>query len=166
MRLALFNHITREVLDVDASRDFYVNVLGMVEVPRPPLEGEGLWLHGLGLSLHLLQTRVPERRRDVIARRIHHFKTQLPNCDHVAFTTPDLGAVEAVLLGADVFHKKVVTEVVGSTQLFFFDPDGNVIEVTDCSPDVGQTTCHPRSSPSLSSSSHDDEGDLNIATTA
>ena len=38
-----------------AARDFYVSVLGFVEVPKPePLAGRGgLWLVGPGLHLHL-----------------------------------------------------------------------------------------------------------------
>jgi hypothetical protein len=35
--LVSFNHLSREVLDFEVSRDFYVNVLGFIEVRDPPL---------------------------------------------------------------------------------------------------------------------------------
>ena len=30
----------------------------------------------------------------------------------------------------------------GIEQMFLFDPDGNVIEISNCAPPVGQTTCN------------------------
>ena len=42
----------------------------LLQVPRPALEGEGLWLHGHGLSFHLIKTNFPQQRRVLRAERL------------------------------------------------------------------------------------------------
>jgi len=68
-----FNHLSREVLDYELSRDFYCGVLGFIEVPRPAFENEGVWLYGFGLSLHLIKSRYPQKRLLLKGRRIGKF---------------------------------------------------------------------------------------------
>jgi hypothetical protein len=65
-----FNHLSREVLDYELSRDFYCGVLGFIEIPRPAFENEGVWLYGFGLSLHLIKSRYPQKRLLLKGRRI------------------------------------------------------------------------------------------------
>ncbi len=65
-----FNHMSREVLDYELSRDFYCGVLGFIEIPRPAFENEGVWLYGFGLSLHLIKSRYPQKRLLLKGRRI------------------------------------------------------------------------------------------------
>ena len=45
-----FNHIAREVLSIEKSKNFYVDILGFKVIPRPPFECEGYWLHGHGYN--------------------------------------------------------------------------------------------------------------------
>lgn len=95
-----FNHIAREVLSLEKSLNFYVDVLGKMSnnkicrilfiigfsmfqkgfqvVPRPPFDCDGYWLYGYGLSLHLVATDNPEERKLVKRRRIQHFSSSLP----------------------------------------------------------------------------------------
>jgi hypothetical protein len=40
--IASFNHIAREVLDIEVSRKFYCDILGFDQIPRPHFESEGL----------------------------------------------------------------------------------------------------------------------------
>lgn len=65
-----FNHMSREVLDYEASRDFYCGVLGFIEIPRPAFENDGVWLYGFGLSLHLIKSKHPQKRMLLKGRRI------------------------------------------------------------------------------------------------
>jgi hypothetical protein len=43
-----FNHIVIEVLSLERSKTFYVDILGFEIIPRPPFECEGYWLNGYG----------------------------------------------------------------------------------------------------------------------
>jgi hypothetical protein len=36
------------------------------------------------------------------------------------------------------------SDKMGIYQIFLFDPDGNVIEISNCAPPVGEVTCMPR----------------------
>ena len=65
-----FNHLSREVLDYEMSRDFYCGVLGFIEIPRPAFENDGVWLYGFGLSLHLIKSKYPRKRLLLKGRRI------------------------------------------------------------------------------------------------
>ena len=128
-----FNHISREVLNIEKSRQFYVDILGFEEVPRPGFDFEGYWLTGYGLNLHLILTTVPKERQKIKLMRIEYFHKYLPRVDHVAFISNDLKAVQEVLDRENVYYK--VSEV-GSEQkqIFLFDPDGNVIEIASPPP--------------------------------
>lgn len=129
--LQSFNHIAREVLSLEKSRKFYCDILGFCEVDRPPFQCEGYWLYGYGLSLHLVQTTVPEYRRELKRTRIQHFSSCLPQVDHIAFMTSDLTCIRSVLDKAHVYYKMDHPSD-GISQIFLFDPDGNVIEVSNC----------------------------------
>lgn len=147
--LASFNHIAREVLSIEKSKFFYVDILGFSVIPRPPFDSEGYWLYGYGLSLHLVETTVPEERKRVKIHRIQHFSSSLPRVDHIAFITSDISFVKKVLDDAAVFYKEDCPKDTGIRQIFLFDPDGNVIEISNCSPEVGQTRCMLKRSESI-----------------
>mmetsp|Transcript_28457 Transcript_28457/g.39191 ORF Transcript_28457/g.39191 Transcript_28457/m.39191 type:complete len:248 (-) Transcript_28457:587-1330(-) len=141
-----FNHIAREVLSLEKSKYFYVEILGFDVVPRPPFDCEGYWLYGYGLSLHLVATSVPKERKLVKKRRIQHFSSALPRVDHIAFISNELQTIREILDREKVFYKLDQPAKTGISQLFFFDPDGNVIEVSNCAPLVGEVACADNSS--------------------
>eukprot|EP01041_Mallomonas_annulata_P010217 gene10217-21304_t len=141
--LVAFNHIAREVLCIHKSKRFYCEVLGFRQTARPPFECEGYWLVGHGLNLHLVQTSVPEYRRALKKERILHFSSSLPRVDHIGFICEDLELVERSLDQMHVYYKKD-EPVKGIRQIFLFDPDGNVIEVSSCAPPPGYLR-YPRS---------------------
>eukprot|EP01031_Cornospumella_fuschlensis_P034824 gene34824-42173_t len=140
--LASFNHVSREVLSLEKSKRFYIDILGFHEIPRPPFDCDGCWLMGYGLNLHLVCTTVPTERQKVKAARIQHFSHALPRVDHIAFLTFDLTAVKQVMDRESVYYKYTNPPNTGIEQMFLFDPDGNVIEISNCAPPVGQTTCN------------------------
>lgn len=123
--LQSFNHISREVICLQKSLRFYVDILGFIAVPRPPFEVEGVWLWGYGLSLHLILTTRKQERLDLLRKRLEHFSDCLPSVDHIAFVTDDLSRIEKLLDEANCYYKKTSSEAVGINQIFFFDPGIN-----------------------------------------
>ena len=130
--LASFNHIAREVLSLERSKAFYVDILGFDVGPRPPFDSDGYWLYGYGLSLHLVLTTQPESRKLLKRDRIKYFITCLPKVDHIAFITSDISVIRRTLDERNVYYKHDCPMGTGIEQIFFFDPDGNVIEVSNC----------------------------------
>lgn len=117
--------------DVDRMRRFYEDVLGLSSNVDglPKLEkgkgyaGDVAFLSDGKIQMHLAQ-------KDIHAG----FKTgQAVNPvsrGHVAYRTSDLEAVKETLTAAEIpFSDWGHTAVDGWHQIFFYDPDGNVVEV-------------------------------------
>ena len=120
-----------------------MDLLGFMVVPRPPFEAEGFWLYGHGLNLHIVASRFPRQRRQSLRTKVAQIKSAMPRCDHVAFTSRDLDTVKETLENLAIFFVEDFP-VAGATsfrQLFFLDPDGNVIEISNCGPPVGKISC-------------------------
>jgi catechol 2,3-dioxygenase-like lactoylglutathione lyase family enzyme len=138
-----FNHIAREAIDVEKSKNFYCDILGFRPIPRPPLGVEGYWLFGNNLMLHLIQTKNVEDREAIKAARIKDFSHRLPGVDHIAFLTTNLQAIREILDSEEAYYKyaEPAKDVTGIKQIFLFDPDGNVVEISNCAPPVGEISC-------------------------
>ena len=106
---------------LDAMRDFYRDVVGLTEGPRPPFKMFGYWLYAGGQPLVHLYEAMPDEARTL----------GLPETtfDHVAFSCEEAEEVEARLARLNVPHR--VTTVPGTTlkQIFLTDPGGNGVEL-------------------------------------
>jgi hypothetical protein len=102
--------------------------------------------------VHLIVTNCREKRLEVLRNRKEHFTTSLPTVDHIAFVTNDTTFVESVLIREKVFYRRFDPEGTNITQLFIFDPDGNVVEVSSCGIPIGDTKCSDRQVSDLLSS--------------
>lgn len=130
MKLTLhhINLSTDKVAEMDA---FYRDILGLERETKglPILEkGKGYAGDVAFVTDGSVQTHIAER--DVLAG----FKTgQIVNAvsrGHIAYRTDDLGAFKAHLDARGVpYSDWGHTAVAGWRQIFFYDPDGNVIEV-------------------------------------
>ena len=74
-----FDHVTIICADLEATRRFYVDVLGMTEVPRPAFRFPGLWFQTGNVQIHATQES-PEAGRagwadqgGKVVSRGHHF---------------------------------------------------------------------------------------------
>ncbi|MEM9425397.1 MAG: VOC family protein [Pseudomonadota bacterium] len=134
MKLTL-HHINLSTDKVAEMDRFYRDVLGLEreETGLPTLEkGQGYAGDVAFVTDGVIQTHIAER--DVLAG----FKTgEIVNAvarGHVAYRTDDLAAFKAHLDEAGIPYSdwghKAVT---GWKQVFFYDPDGNVIEVHEVS---------------------------------
>ncbi|GAB2294876.1 hypothetical protein Dimus_029070 [Dionaea muscipula] len=127
------NHIARESADVKRLAQFYKEVLGFEEIESPKFGGfEVIWLRlPPSFSLHLIErnpkTKLPESPYSA-ASAIAEPKN-LPRGHHVSFSVCNFESFVHFLKekGIETFEK---TQPDGKTkQIFFFDPDGNGLEV-------------------------------------
>lgn len=116
MSIQGMNHFNVLTDDVEATRRFYVDIVGLTAGERPPLGFPGAWLYAGGRAiLHVSQARLPQERGGVI--------------DHMAFSATDLKGTVARLEANGIEH--AVRQQVGTRiwQVFFHDPMGAKVEM-------------------------------------
>ena len=121
-------HVGLVVSDLERSRRFYRDALGLEEVPRPPnFAFDGAWFRFGEYELHLLAEAhttggagQPEAGGPGAERGLTH---------HLAFEVDDLEPACARLARAGVpLVGGPMPRGDGVTQVFFRDPDGYVLE--------------------------------------
>lgn len=133
------DHITLVVRDVAASRDFYVGLLGMAEVPRPAFSFGGAWFQAGATLVHLIEQHdlsgpagIPGDLHRKTSRN-HHFAFEVDDAGAAAETLKRLG----ITLVDDAKRRPD-----GAVQVFLSDPDGHVVELcTSPREDVRDGAC-------------------------
>jgi glyoxylase I family protein len=119
LELEMLNHIARTTKDLEASRRFYVDVLGFREISRPAFDFPGAWLYVAGLQFHLIEDlATPDSPPTINTRE-----------SHIAFRVADLDAMEQRLKAHRIAYRRSAIRDRKIDQIFFRDPDGWMIEV-------------------------------------
>ncbi|PSC71792.1 lactoylglutathione lyase [Micractinium conductrix] len=132
MALRAVNHVAIGCFDVDAITRFYTKVLGFKEIPRPKIGFPGHWLKGCGIMLHIIDhdPQVPRRFRDW--KDEYEAEPEawfIRRGSHLAFEVEDFEEAEALLCRHGVEYSRHVLPDANMRQLFFYDPEGNGVEV-------------------------------------
>ncbi len=118
------DHASFVVRDLEASRRFYVDVLGMREVARPAFSFGGAWFQAGETLVHLIE------QHDQSARASGGDSAGSTRCDHLAFLVDDARAAAEQLKAAAVpLLDDVKARPDGAFQVFVLDPDGHAIEL-------------------------------------
>jgi catechol 2,3-dioxygenase-like lactoylglutathione lyase family enzyme len=117
MPVTEMNHFTVLTDDLERTRAFYVELLGLHEGSRPPLGFPGAWLYaGERPVLHVIAGRaLPDERRGVL--------------DHMAFSATDLAGVTRRLEAAGISYDLRRQPESNLWQLFLSDPNGARVEL-------------------------------------
>ncbi|TXG72065.1 hypothetical protein EZV62_000644 [Acer yangbiense] len=130
---ATLNHISRESSDIRRLADFYQEIFGFEEMKAPDFgEFKVIWLNLPGaFALHLIErshvTKLPEgpySATSPVANPSH-----LPRGHHICFSVSNFDSFVNSLKekGIQTFQRSLPDGKV--KQIFFFDPDGNGLEV-------------------------------------
>ena len=122
------HHYSLVVSDVEKSKCFYTDLLGLSEIARPDFGIPGMWYQAGAVQLHLIQ--VPDGV-DVGAPS----PSLTPLAAHIAFEIDDYERVEAELRAAGI---ELLAAGSRAGQIFVRDPDGNTIEFIDPSRQPGR----------------------------
>ncbi len=121
-----FDHVTIICADLAATRRFYVEVLGMSEVPRPAFKFPGLWLQIGDVQIHATQES-PEagkagwaERGGTVVSRGHHIAFRVDNVS----TALEIARAHGVPIASPLQQRPD-----GYRQVYLYDPDGHVVEL-------------------------------------
>ncbi|MDE2463343.1 MAG: VOC family protein [Alphaproteobacteria bacterium] len=125
MPLDGLDHVTICCADLEATRAFYCDVLGLREGCRPDLGFSGHWLYcGDVAVVHLVgpDGRLAENRRQQLS-------SGGGAADHVAFRGRNAAEVTDRLSARSIAFRETRIDAIGLHQLFVRDPNGIMIEV-------------------------------------
>ncbi|XP_072957825.1 glyoxylase I 4-like [Typha angustifolia] len=126
--LISLNHVSFLCTSVESSVKFYQQVLGFDLIKRPScFDFKGAWLHRYGIAIHLLQ-------RSSLSDAPVKPSVIDPKGNHISFQCVDVGMMKKKLedMGMEYVTAAVKEGGIVVEQLFFHDPDGNMIEICDC----------------------------------
>ena len=132
MALKTFEHVLILADDVDKTKDFYVNILGLNIGYRPDFPFKGYWLYldenPKAACIHLAM-RKQDTGQDYYIGKKDDVKSGSGAIDHVAFNAVDIESMKAKLekISIEYTHRKVPGFPL--EQLFIMDPDGVKVEL-------------------------------------
>ena len=129
MDIAAIHHVSLTVTDLERSRAFYREVLGLSEIPRPPFPFGGAWF-GIGERQHLhliVNDGAAFRRGRGIDTRDNHFAVRVPSYRRAVEFLRAKGYREDA---DDLMQMKLQPHATaGFPQIYIVDPDRHVIEI-------------------------------------
>jgi catechol 2,3-dioxygenase-like lactoylglutathione lyase family enzyme len=131
------NHFSIRTTELEASRRFYADVLGLTVGPRPAFPFPGLWMYGgphdnvANAVVHLIgiDREAPQGLQQYLGDRDEKALAGSGAVDHIAFFSEGLAAMHAHLKALDVPYRERTVPSIGLHQLFLEDPCGVVIEL-------------------------------------
>ena len=119
MPATALDHVTIVTKDLQASRDFYIGLLGLEEAAwRPNFDFDGAWFKlGLNAIVHLV----------VADREAGGGNTQ--PFDHFALKAENVAATRAALSAAGLDYREQTPPKTNIFQIFVDDPDGVSVEL-------------------------------------
>lgn len=128
MAVEMLEHFTVRCTDLDRTRNFYVEFIGLRLGPRPAFDFSGYWLYlGDQPVVHLvLESEWDDGRapRDPLLP-----PPETGALDHIAFRGADLQGTRAKLRAQGIAFRERPVPGKPLHQLFVHDPDGVMIEL-------------------------------------
>jgi len=136
MGIRKLGHYSVRTADLEASRRFYTEILGLQVGFRPPFNFPGIWLYQGGDEadfgvVHIIgiDRDDPQGLKDYLGERDEASLDGTGSIDHVAFLATDLAAMRRRLAEhGHAFTERTVPSL-GLYQLFFSDPSGVTVEM-------------------------------------
>ena len=114
------DHYTLRTAELDATRNFFVDVLGLTEGYRPPFSFPGHWLYcGDKPIVHLIGS----------SREMCSPSPDTGALDHVALAASDIGGFRSHLEGMGVAYDERKVPELNVRQLFVVDPNNVKVEL-------------------------------------
>lgn len=136
MALRTLAHYSVRTTKLEASRRFYIDVLGLREGFRPPFDFPGLWLYKDGDEsefgvVHIIgiDPASPQGLVDYLGDKSEASLQGSAAIDHLAFLATDLPDMRLRLHAAGLPFRERTVPSIGLHQVFVEDPSGVTIEL-------------------------------------
>ncbi len=132
MPLDLLAHVNIRTTKLAATRDFYVDVLGMADGKRPPFDFPGHWLYVGGRdAVHLvgIETKDESSLGAYLGEKDPASLGGTGAIDHVAFAATGLGDLLARIRERKLPYRERTVPGSDLHQVFLEDPNGVTIEL-------------------------------------
>ena len=129
MGIQALEHVTIRCAELQRTRDFYVDLLGLRDGERPAFPFRGHWLYLGGIPVvHLVEASDSAGAwgRDIVIPRAEEGTGSF---DHVAFRGDDFAAMRERLQKAGMTFRERVVPGGALSQLFVPDPEGVLVEI-------------------------------------
>ena len=136
MAIERLGHYSIRTFDLEASRRFYIEVLGFREGYRPPFPFPGVWLY---LSsdekeygtVHIIGVDPddPKGLIDYLGDKSADELKGTGTVDHIAFVASGLSEIRQKLRARAIDYRERTVPLLGLHQLFLTDPSGVTIEL-------------------------------------
>jgi catechol 2,3-dioxygenase-like lactoylglutathione lyase family enzyme len=127
------NHYTINARDLERTKDFYQEIVGLTVGERPPLPFPGYWLYCGGVpTVHL----IGQRDENPVISDGETAPAATGRLDHIAFSCNGLKDMRENLKSRGIKFDERVLPKMNMTQLFYLDPDGVSVE---CNFDAAET---------------------------
>jgi catechol 2,3-dioxygenase-like lactoylglutathione lyase family enzyme len=128
--IADLNHYLLRANDLDATKAFYIDVLGFTVMPRPDLPFPGYWL-GIGdkTLVHIAQHGVERADVYYLGTPADAATDHSGVIDHIAFVATDPQGMAAHFDRLGVRYRRRYLPDSALYQLFVTDPNGLIIEL-------------------------------------
>lgn len=129
-------HFSVRSTNMEASKRFYVDVMGLKEGYRPPFNFPGIWLYIGGDEsdygvVHIIgvDTNDSSGLTDYLGERADEALNGSGVLDHVAFSASDLPEMYRRLKAKSLQYRERTVPSLGLHQIFVEDPSGVTIEL-------------------------------------
>lgn len=131
MEIELLHHVSLNVADLDRSRQFYLEILGLAEIARPNFNFPGAWFQvGATQQLHLIVYEGGTFRDGKgVGTRDNHFALRVPSYRATVDFLRSKGYREDA--GALDLQRMILQPhaTAGFPQIYIVDPDRHIIEI-------------------------------------
>jgi catechol 2,3-dioxygenase-like lactoylglutathione lyase family enzyme len=117
------NHVNIRTRDLEMTRDFYANVLGLEEGFRPPFDNPGYWMYAGDMPVVHISPSEPDSPARTVPEGMG------TGLDHFAMWGEGLSEQLATLERHGIDYNKRLAGGGRVVQVFFLDPNGVQIEL-------------------------------------
>jgi len=131
MQIEAIHHVSLTVTDLERSRRFYREIIGLPEIARPPFNFPGAWFQvGTAQQLHLIvHTNPTFRTGKGLDTRDLHFAVRVPDYHQAVVELRSKGYKQE---GAEDEFSRMILQphaTAGFPQIYILDPDRHIIEI-------------------------------------
>ena len=124
------HHVSIVTRDLDRSRAFYTDVIGLRQIPRPNFRTPGIWLQAGTLAVHLIHWPQGHfRATPVVDAADAHFALSVDDFDATLANLAAHGFREDAVSGDPMQILTSRHGAAGFAQAFILDPDWNIVEL-------------------------------------